>query len=112
MMDLSTLQVGDQLFMWHGFLGNVVSVVRVEKITPTQVVLSDGSRFNKTTGNQVGADRWNRTSLSPIDDNHAQTVLQRQRLKARLAKLDIGKLSIKDCVAISGAILAATKTED
>lgn len=54
-MDKIEYKVGDILFYRTPFS---LTKVRVERLTKTQVVLSDGDRLRKSDGREVGGEVW------------------------------------------------------
>jgi hypothetical protein len=52
------LQVGDQAILAHGGFSRARSVVTVSKLTKTQITISNGGRFNRQSGREIGGGSY------------------------------------------------------
>ena len=58
MDELKDIKVGDEIYYYTGYYGTAGQIIKVTKITPTQIVC-DKSRFRKDNGKLVGYhDSW------------------------------------------------------
>lgn len=89
--DLSTVKAGDPLLLVFdsGRSSAEARHVVVERLTPTQVVLTDGTRYRLTDGEEVGRgkDYRRRPYLVLTDDSDGLRALARRRW--RLAQADV-----------------------
>jgi len=78
--DLNWVQVGAKVAsMGHTSL----SITTVEKITATQIVLANGSRYSRNTGRKVGATAYDTHELLPVD--HPR--IRDRRIRAQIRQL-------------------------
>lgn len=70
---------------YDGWGGSGVTIRTVERLTATQIVLDNGSRYRRDTGRVVGDGR---SSLAPLDDPKVRSELTAQRIRALRYKLD------------------------
>lgn len=76
---LAALQVGDKVAI-PGRWSNAGRVLAVDRLTATQIILANGTRFRRDTGRAVGsADGWNVAFLQPFSQEFADKV-ERERL--------------------------------
>ena len=67
---------------------NGFGVLKVEKLPKTQIVLSNGQRFNKKTLRSTSSDTWNPFTLEEYTDKHKR-ILERGRLIKKINSYDI-----------------------
>jgi hypothetical protein len=90
-------KVGDEVAVHFGY--NSVRLDRVARLTKTQIVLTDGSRFNARTGREVGDGSFYRAHLArPTDDDREKVA--RRRLMDAFNNIEPRKLSLKQLEAI------------
>ena len=88
---LTDVEVGGLLAIHGRFYDS--RLVKVERVTPTQVITVDGDRFRKDDGGKVGdADKWRRTwARVPTEDDFATAGLRRAKDKWTKAQSEITK---------------------
>jgi len=55
---LNDIKVGDKVFISNTHLS------RVTRLTPTQIVLTDGDKYRKSSGRLIGGGDWNIDSIT------------------------------------------------
>lgn len=72
MSDLRNVQVGDAVATYSSGIGGTQGVRKrvVARVTQTQVVMTDGSRWLKRTGSRVGDSEWSRAYATPWTPEH------------------------------------------
>lgn len=78
MIDATILKVGDKVGI--GGMGEVVPVKTVARRTATQVILDDGTRWNKR-GRRIGQDGWHRDWLMTEQEAQERNAEAEQRRK-------------------------------
>lgn len=105
-----------------------VTTTTIERLTKTQIVLTNGTRFNRETLRRVGSSNsWHSTRLLPIDDPTVVTSIAHNRSRDAVAHVhkladdlrnrdDDQKLAVLDKLeravdAARSAIVAARNTQ-
>ncbi len=82
---LHKLGPGDYVVLRHGYHYDKRSLVKVKRVTKTQIILEDGLRFSKKTGREIGASGW----YAPIVEEATREVIEEikhENYKMRLLK--------------------------
>lgn len=74
MENLENVKVGD-LLISHS--RNIKSVVKVERVTPTQLVVTGGERFRKKDGGGVGSSGFYYSYITIPKDGEAESIRKR-----------------------------------
>lgn len=82
---ISDLQPGDRVIVAYGW--NTDSVATVDRVTKTQIILKDGSRYN-SAGRKIGGDKWSRNHISVATEDRLAAVKLKHRNK-QLANLNL-----------------------
>ena len=64
------------------------SVDTVARITKTQIVMSSGNRFNRSTGRFIGGDRWTFFHLSEATTENLEAIARDREKKDLVRKLN------------------------
>ena len=103
---LNGLKVGDEVAVHGRGFGDRVAVYKVEKLTPTQIVVR-GDRYDKATGRERGASAYDRMSLEPVTEEVRQKI-RRDRLLVRIDKsmrnFNLHKMPLQQLEAIAIAM--------
>ena len=108
MSDLESIKAGDQVYVeltdWRG---DALNVRTVDKVTAKQIVIG-GTRYRRTTGQQIGGG-WNKETVVPVTPHSAaryaawKAKLQEIKDRARLRHMaDAPKLpiaAVRQCLA-------------
>lgn len=84
---LESVKAGDVALLSGGSWGVVLELVRVERLTATQVVLANGERFRRSDGRAVRRSGFStRRMIEPTPERIAQAQEEQRRNRA-LAKI-------------------------
>ena len=75
--DLSSLKVGDKVIIYGRY--GVKSIATIDRITKTQIVVDDGTKFRKSDGMQVGHNMWSSYSCIAIATKERVEKMERER---------------------------------
>ena len=75
--DLSSLKVGDTVIV-YGRYGSK-GIATIDRITKTQIVVDDGTKFRKSDGMQVGHSMWSSYSCIAIATKERVQKMERER---------------------------------
>ncbi len=113
---LSRLQAGDEVIVRSiRAMGNTGTIVKVSKLTNTQVVIDRGNytlRFRKDDGYEVGGESWGRQWIEEATPNACAVIHEEnKRVKAirLIEECDLKKLPTAALESIVAAINAARK---
>ena len=70
---------------------------KVERMTATQIIVSDGSRYRRTTGNRIGGNTWHFAYLIEHTEAEEQKIMQiehRAKLLGQVCDINWRKCSI------------------
>jgi hypothetical protein len=105
------LKRGDVVFIDHGMNK---SPVIVERVTPTQIVISINNKYNRKTGRKVGHQLWDRSKLaiaSQEDLNIHYAMARRNILVSKLRTHDYDSTLLRD-INIVCTVLGIDEDED
>lgn len=100
-MNFEDLQVGDKVIVQGGGYQNYQAVSKIDRLTKTQIVLKDGSKYGRKHGHRVGTSDWRSPHLIMYTEERAAEI-RRVKLvgaildkvnKKNLSSMDIGQLS-------------------
>lgn len=109
MADLRDLGPGDEVAIVRHM--TVPQIARIQRVTATQIVLANGSRWRRKDGDRVGdRDPWYRTRIEPATDAHRYAV-ERESLMGQIEHTwrrhdVVRRLSLDTLRAISAALQA------
>lgn len=83
--NISELEVGDKVF--RRYAGQIRSFCTVERITKTQIILNDGSKWSRRNGDPVPHETWNQAHITPFTKEKFLEYQQEQRTKHLSATL-------------------------
>lgn len=87
---LNELKTGDKVIVKTGYYGS--DLKKVEKITPTQIVVG-GSRFRKKDGYLMGAnDIWCTTKLHPATEYEVNKIIYK-KLRSKIKQRNFDSVS-------------------
>ena len=66
MSNMEHIKPGDRVRITDSFTNKMDTV---ERVTKTQVILRDGSKFRRSDGGKVGATRWDRVYIANLSDD-------------------------------------------
>ena len=73
MSDLQSLKEGDQVLIYIG-VGAEPGIRKIDRLTPTQVVIGN-DKFNRKTGEKIGSqDRWSRTRIAAPKEGQIEQI--------------------------------------
>lgn len=81
---LETIKAGDEVIVVNNYHQ---SVVRVDRTTPTQLVIGS-IKYNRRTGRRVGADIWNTDSLSEATPEVVTKVREQMKRRKIINRLE------------------------
>lgn len=84
------------------YMGKLQGIAKVERVTATQAILTNGNRLRRTEGagclDEIGAERWNhRAYYFATDEHRSELALRKARAKV-MASID----SLRSAVATGG----------
>jgi len=112
MSSLVGVKVGDEVIF--EFNGGGVRILKVERVTKTQVITDTGMKFRKKDGYRVGMGSWNIDTirLGNTDDlEAARKHIRRQYLKGRIdrdLRVNSAKITLEQYEKIAAIIVNET----
>lgn len=115
MDDLETLGVGAHVALY----GYYVELQRssIKRLTKTQIIIDNGSKFNRRTGHKVGGDCWSRVYIQKWSNRHkeelreAAVVCKRNRIVNDIRRLSANSLTEKQ-VSLLSQVLHIAKAKE
>lgn len=68
-------------FNHRGFEPNIIAITTIERLTPTQIVLTNGNRYNRAKLTRVGDDPYRSPKLVSTDDQSVRDAQARRALR-------------------------------
>lgn len=111
---LAGLQKGDTVMVeTRGTFAYSLRVGVVEKATKAQVVLNDGERYNRQTGQKIGSSGHIRPFICPVDNDrllkHEQGVVHQREVRA-MREYSWAKLTLEQLTQVK-ALLAQMESQ-
>ena len=97
---LQNLKAGDKVIIVYGFGDE--RLVHVDRTTATQIIVGN-VRYQRRTGNMVGADSWSRCGIYEATPERAEKV-RKKKLAHQLASYKWHDYPLKDLEVIWAAV--------
>jgi len=87
---LESLKPGDEVAFSDRY--SSYSIIAIERITKTQILLNNGYKFRKDSGYMVGGNIWNHATMEPVTEK-IKNAIKRRNLKIKIGKIEFKSLS-------------------
>lgn len=104
---LEGLKAGDEVVVSHGY-HSVGRLEKVERVTATQIVISDSLRFRRDGGRKVGgSESYTRTAIEEATPE-ARAEIRREALRNRMSLVKWEKVSLETLEKVAAALASDT----
>ena len=104
MKKINEAVVGDKILYYTPM---VEYLYYVKRLTKTQIILNDYSRYNRQTGNPIGAGDFNRVRIriaTEEDEKRLRENTKRNYIRRKIEKIDYKTISLETLEAIDWAL--------